>query len=91
MENDKGNKMDEKIVVSREEIDSVVYSIVNQFLERARFGKIKYGTDMDRTDLSLIDWVTHAIEESLDKTLYLEKIKQMLLKEKEKENKNNEA
>ena len=80
--------MDNKIVVSREETDSVVYSIVNQFLERAKFGKIKYGTDMDRTDLSLIDWVTHAIEESLDKTLYLEKIKQMLLKEEEEKQKN---
>jgi hypothetical protein len=79
--------MDEKIVVSKEETDSIVFSIVNQFLERAKFGKIKYGTDMDRTDLSLIDWVTHAIEESLDKTLYLEKIKQMLLKEEDKNTK----
>jgi nitrogen fixation/metabolism regulation signal transduction histidine kinase len=88
--------MDDKIVVSRDEIDSVVFSVVNQFLCRAKMGKKKYGTDLDRNDLTIIDWVKHTIEEHLDSILYLEKVKQLLLeekieeKEKEKERKEEE-
>ena len=28
--------------------DRVVTSIINQFVQRAQFGKAKYGTDLDR-------------------------------------------
>ena len=55
--------------------DSVVLSVINQFVERSKFGKEKYGTDLDRTDLTLQDWIQHAQEELMDGILYLEKLK----------------
>jgi hypothetical protein len=33
---------------------------------------------MDRTDLTVKQWIDHAIEEALDLALYLEKIKEDL-------------
>jgi hypothetical protein len=64
------------ILVSRETTDSVVYSIVQQFIQRSDFGFKKYGTNLDRTDLSVLDWIQHAQEEHMDAILYLEKLKQ---------------
>ena len=37
------------------ETDSVVRSVLHKFIERSSFGKKKYGTDLDRDDLSLLD------------------------------------
>ena len=59
--------------------DSVVNSIISQFAERSRVGLEKYGTTLDRTDLSLLDWVQHAQEEMMDGILYLEKIKKTIM------------
>ena len=42
------------------------------------FGLNKYGTDLDRTDLSVLDWIQHAQEEHMDAILYLEKLKTTL-------------
>jgi len=58
--------------------DSIVDTIVDKFVTRAKFGKNKYGTDLDRTDLSVVDWITHFEEELMDGILYLEKLKQTL-------------
>jgi hypothetical protein len=58
--------------------DSIVDSIIDKFVERATFGKKKYGTDLDRTDLELIDYINHALEEHMDAILYLQKVKTML-------------
>jgi len=58
------------------ELDSVVASIIAQFKERSLKGKAKYGTDLDRTDLTLLEWIEHAKQEHMDAILYLEKIKQ---------------
>lgn len=55
--------------------DSIVDSIIDQFIDRSRVGKSKYNTDLDRTDLSLSEWLQHAIEEHMDAILYLKKIK----------------
>jgi len=68
------------ITVSRETTDSVVYSVVGKFLERSAFGFQKYGTNLDRSDLSVLDWIQHAQEEHMDAILYLEKLKQELSK-----------
>jgi hypothetical protein len=65
-----------------ENLDSIVRSVINKFVERASFGKKKYGTDLDRTDLSIVDWIQHAQEEHMDAILYLEKLKQVYLEEK---------
>lgn len=55
--------------------DSVVLSVIEQIKARARKGKEKYNTDLDRQDLSTQDWIQHAQEELLDGILYLEKLK----------------
>jgi hypothetical protein len=57
-------------------LDSIVTSIIEQFTERSIKGKEKYGVDLDRTDLDLLDWIEHAKQEHMDAILYLEKIKQ---------------
>jgi hypothetical protein len=55
--------------------DSIVDSIIDQFVERAAFGKAKYNTDLDREDLSVLEWIEHAKQEHMDAILYLEKLK----------------
>jgi hypothetical protein len=65
-----------------EQTDSIVRAVVEKFLARAAFGKQKYGTDLDRTDLSVLDWIQHAQEEHMDAILYLEKLKKVILEEK---------
>ena len=42
--------------------DSVVDSIIDKFVERATTGREKYGTDLDRQDLSLEDWLEHSLQ-----------------------------
>jgi len=64
------------LTISRDNTDSVVYSIIEKFKRRADFGKKKYNTDLDRKDLSLRDWYNHLHEELFDSILYLEKIMQ---------------
>ncbi len=63
-------------------MDSIVASILEKFRARSELGKKKYGTDLDRTDLSVIDWINHAQEEHMDAILYLEKLKQTLVGKK---------
>jgi len=53
--------------------DSIVDSIIDQFIDRATVGKAKYGTDLDRNDLSLEDWLEHSIQEKMDDILYMQK------------------
>jgi succinate dehydrogenase flavin-adding protein (antitoxin of CptAB toxin-antitoxin module) len=70
MDNDDNN--------TNNEYDSVVTSVVNQYLARAEMGKKKYGQTLDREDLSLLDWIRHTQEELMDATLYLEKLKKTI-------------
>ena len=58
--------------------DSIVDSVIDQFIERAKFGKEKYNTDLDREDLSVLDWIEHAKQEHMDAILYLEKLEKIL-------------
>ena len=53
--------------------DSIVQTIIERFVERAKFGEKKYGTNLDRKDLSLEDWLEHSIQEKLDDILYMQK------------------
>jgi len=71
-----------ELTISPESTDSVVFSIVSQFIQRSEIGKTKYGTTLDRTDLSILDWIQHAQEEHMDAILYLEKLKQEYKNEK---------
>ena len=64
------------IHITHDNTDSVVFSVIEQFKQRADLGMKKYGTNMDRTDLSILEWIQHAQEEHMDAILYLEKMKQ---------------
>lgn len=56
--------------------DSIVESVVQQFHDRAAKGEAKYGTSMDRNDLTPMQWIQHLQEELMDAVVYLEKVKQ---------------
>ncbi len=58
--------------------DSIVQAVIQRFVDRAKFGHEKYGTDLDRKDLTMVEWLQHAQDELHDGILYLEKIKQTL-------------
>lgn len=60
--------------------DSIVQSIIEKFQKRSEIGIKKYGTTLDREDLSVLDWINHAQEEHMDAILYLEKLKKEYLK-----------
>jgi hypothetical protein len=55
--------------------DSIVTAVIEKFQQRAEAGQKKYGTNLDRTDLSVSDWIQHTQEELMDAILYLEKLK----------------
>lgn len=59
--------------------DSVVFEIIKEFGERAQKGYDKYGTDMDRTDLSVADWCQHLREELMDGLVYLTRLKKDII------------
>ncbi len=63
---------------SKPSVDSVVQAILDKFVARSVFGKQKYGTDLDREDLTPLEWIQHAQEEHMDAILYLEKLKRVL-------------
>jgi hypothetical protein len=58
--------------------DSIVQTIVDKFITRAEFGEKKYGVTLDRDDLSIEDFINHALEEHMDAILYLQKVKSLL-------------
>tara|TARA_R110000824_G_scaffold143915_1_gene311687 strand:- start:71 stop:364 length:294 start_codon:yes stop_codon:yes gene_type:complete len=49
-----------------------------KILKRSETGKAKYGTTMERGDLSSLEWLKHAQEEAMDLAVYLEKVIQEL-------------
>jgi hypothetical protein len=58
-------------------MDSIVQSVLKQFQERSELGQKKYGTTLDRNDLSFSQWIQHMKEELMDAILYLEKLHQL--------------
>mgnify|MGYP001321346877 CR=1 FL=1 len=54
-----------------------MYSIIDDLIARQEKGLIEYGKTMDRTDMSEIQWLINAYEESLDLAIYLKKIIKM--------------
>lgn len=49
----------------------ITRQIQKDLAARSRLGLTKYGVTLDRDDLSAIDWLRHAYEETLDKAGYL--------------------
>jgi len=61
-------------------VDTIVDSVIVRFKERSIKGIKKYNNTMDRDDLSVTEWIDHAIEEQMDNILYLTKLKKELSK-----------
>lgn len=51
--------------------------VATHVMARAAAGLNKYGTTMERTDLTRLDWLQHAQDEALDLAVYIEKLKGM--------------
>jgi hypothetical protein len=58
--------------------DSIVDHVISEFKDRSNVGIKKYGTTLDRDDLSVLEWIEHAKQEAMDMILYLEKLKRTL-------------
>ena len=58
--------------------DSIVQTVIENYVKRAQIGEKKYGVTLDRTDLELLDYLQHVKEEAMDLTLYLEKAIQLI-------------
>lgn len=52
-------------------------AVARKIQERAEHGLQKYGVSVERTDLSTLDWLRHAQEESMDLSVYLERLIQI--------------
>jgi len=55
-------------------MSSIENKVCIKILDRAEVGKKKYGTTMERVDLSSLEWLIHAQEEVMDLAVYLEKL-----------------
>ena len=55
--------------------DAITEAVVAQLRTRAEKGTLKYGTTMERDDLTLIQWLQHLQEELMDAAVYVEKLK----------------
>lgn len=49
-------------------------AVCQKIKHRADFGFHKYGTTMERTDLTKLEWLTLAQEEAMDFCVYLQKL-----------------
>jgi len=52
--------------------------LISEFESREQRGFQKYGTTMDRQDLSFQEWLQHFKEELMDGLLYLQKIQTLI-------------
>lgn len=48
--------------------------VIDKIRSRAEVGEKKYGTTMEREDLSLIEWLTHLQEELMDASVYVQRL-----------------
>tara|TARA_R100001015_G_C4617914_1_gene174303 strand:+ start:539 stop:721 length:183 start_codon:yes stop_codon:yes gene_type:complete len=48
--------------------------VCEKIQERAQVGLNKYGTTMERKDLSFIQWMKHLQEELMDACVYIERV-----------------
>ena len=53
---------------------AVLQIVIAELKVREERGLSKYGTTMDRKDLTTKEWLQHAYEEALDLSLYLKKL-----------------
>lgn len=58
-------------------MSNLLNQLISEFQSREERGFKKYGTTMDRTDLSFNEWLQHFKEELLDGLVYLQKIQNL--------------
>jgi hypothetical protein len=58
-----------------EQSDPIVAAVIRKMYQRSQVGIKKYGTTMERDDLSYAEWLTHLQEEMLDAAIYCERLK----------------
>ena len=59
-------------------MSKLLKELVSEFEAREQRGFQKYGTTMDRQDLSLQEWMQHFKEEIMDGLLYLHKLQTLI-------------
>lgn len=47
--------------------------LIEDFRSREQLGIAKYGVTVDRTDLNHVEWLQHALEEDMDRCLYMKR------------------
>jgi hypothetical protein len=55
--------------------DKIVQEIKDKFESRSQLGIKKYGTTLERDDLTAEEWVNHLQDELMDAILYLQRLK----------------
>lgn len=75
---DKDSYLTKEIFDSEFKQDYIVSSVIGKFKSRSDAGIKKYGTTLDQNNTD--DFLSHAMEESMDFILYLQKIKDTLNK-----------
>lgn len=58
--------------------DKIVQIVVDKFKQRSETGVKKYGTTLEREDLTTQQWLQHFQEELMDAVLYIERLKKEL-------------
>jgi hypothetical protein len=48
--------------------------VISDLISREKMGRIKYGTTVDKANLSEREWMQHAYEEALDFAIYLKRL-----------------
>lgn len=49
-------------------------AVINKIKTRTELGEKKYQTNMERTDLSKLQWMIHLQEEFMDACIYMQKL-----------------
>ena len=66
---------DIQVTVDKPKKDSYVQIVKAKFEQRSQTGMKKYGTNLEREDLDIFEWLNHLQEELMDATLYVERLK----------------
>ena len=53
---------------------TIEQSVIKKIKARRKAGLVKYGVTMERGDLTIKQWLTHAQEEAMDLSIYIEKL-----------------
>ena len=48
--------------------------VINDLISREKIGRAKYGTTVDKANISEKEWMQHAYEEALDFAIYLKRL-----------------